>query len=66
LTPTATTSVDPAKPVKVYTDHRNLEYFMTTKQLTVNFKIKYRPGKEGQKVETGLSDSSLARPLKDD
>lgn len=22
-------SVDPAKPVKVYTDHRNLEYFMT-------------------------------------
>ena len=26
-------SAAPDKPVKVYTDHKNLEYFMTTKQL---------------------------------
>ena len=26
-------SVDPNRPVKVYTDHKNLEYFITTKQL---------------------------------
>ena len=26
-------SVDPKRPVKVYTDHKNLEQFMTTKQL---------------------------------
>ena len=26
-------SVDPEKLVKIYTDHKNLEYFMTTKQL---------------------------------
>ena len=56
-------SVDPSNPVKVYTDHRNLEYFMTTKQLTrrqarwaeflseFNFKIMYRPGKQGQKPD---------------
>ena len=56
-------SVDPSNPVKVYTDHRNLEYFMSTKQLTrrqarwaeflseFNFKIMYRPGKQGQKPD---------------
>ena len=27
------TNVDPERPVKVYTDHKNLEYFMTMKQL---------------------------------
>jgi hypothetical protein len=57
------TSVDPSNPVKVYTDHKNLEYFMSTKQLTrrqarwaeflseFNFKIMYRPGKQGQKPD---------------
>jgi hypothetical protein len=57
------TSVAPENPVKVYTDHRNLEHFMTTKQLNrrqarwaeflseFNFKIMYRPGKDGQKPD---------------
>lgn len=56
-------SVDPNKPVKVYTDHKNLEHFMTTKQLNrrqarwakflseFNFKIMYRPGKQGEKPD---------------
>ena len=47
--------------VKVYIDHRNLEYFMITKQLNqwqacwakflseFNFKIMYKPGKQGEK-----------------
>ena len=59
------------KPVKVLTDHQNLEYFMTTKQLNrqqarwakflseFNFKISYRPGKEGKKPDT------LTRPAQD-
>ena len=46
------------------TDHRNLEHFMTTKQLNrrqarwaeflseFNFRITYRPGKEGEKPDT--------------
>ena len=50
-------------PVKVITDHRNLEYFMTTKLLNrrqarwseflsrFNFKIVYRPGKQGAKPD---------------
>jgi RNase H-like domain found in reverse transcriptase/Reverse transcriptase (RNA-dependent DNA polymerase)/Integrase zinc binding domain/Integrase core domain/Chromo (CHRromatin Organisation MOdifier) domain/Aspartyl protease len=50
-------------PVKVLTDHKNLQYFMTTKQLThrqtrwaeylsrFDFKIMYRPGKQGQKPD---------------
>src|SRR5437667_1473928 len=50
-------------PVKVLTDHKNLQYFMTTKQLThrqtrwaeylsrFDFKITYRPGKQGQKPD---------------
>lgn len=72
-------SVDPAKPVKVYTDHRNLEYFMTTKQLTrrqarwaeflseFNFKIMYRPGKQGQKPDSLTRRSQdLPKDLKDD
>ena len=56
-------SVDPEKPVKVYTDHKNFEHFMTTKQLNrrqacrakflseFNFKISYRPGKQGEKPD---------------
>ncbi|KKF92157.1 Retrotransposable element Tf2 155 kDa protein type 1 [Ceratocystis platani] len=51
-------------PVKVITDHRNLEYFMSTKQLNrrqarwsellsrFNFHIVYRPGKLGGKPDS--------------
>ena len=51
------------KPVKVLIDHQNLEHFMTIKQLNrwqarwaefrseFNFKISYRPGKEGEKPD---------------
>ena len=57
-------SAAPDKPIKVYTDHKNLEHFMTTKQLNrrqaswaeflseFNFKIMYRPGKQGEKPDT--------------
>ena len=50
-------------PVQVLTDHRNLEYFMTTKTLTrrqarwaeflsqFNFKIQYRLGRLGTKLD---------------
>ncbi|KAK9652865.1 hypothetical protein HCH54_010281 [Aspergillus fumigatus] len=50
-------------PIKVITDHRNLEYFMSTKLLNrrqarwseflsrFNFKIVYRPGKQGVKPD---------------
>lgn len=49
--------------VKVLSDHQNLEYFMTTKELNrrqvrwaellseFNFKIKFRPGKQGAKPD---------------
>ena len=52
-----------AYPVKVITDHKNLEYFTTTKQLSrrqarwaeylsrFDFKITYRPGKLGGKPD---------------
>ena len=72
-------SVSPDQPVKVLTDHQNLEVFMTTKQFNrrqarwaeflseFNFKITYRPGKEGEKPDiltrlaqdkpTGVDDS---------
>jgi hypothetical protein len=57
------TSVPPEGPVKVLSNHRNLEYFMTTKQLNrrqacwaeflseFNFKIQYRPGTQGTKPD---------------
>lgn len=50
-------------PVRVITDHRNLEYFTITKLLNrrqarwseflsrFNFKITYRPGKQGAKPD---------------
>ena len=56
-------SVSPNQLVKVLTNHQNLEVFMTTKQLNrrqakwaeflleFNFKITYRPGKEGEKPD---------------
>jgi len=49
------------KPIRVFTDHKNLVTFLTTKELNerqarwiqelsqYNFKIEYRPGKEGGK-----------------
>jgi hypothetical protein len=55
---------DPNKPVKVYSDHRSLEYFMTTKKLNrrqarwseflseFQFQIQYRPGKQGTKPDS--------------
>lgn len=50
-------------PVSVFTDHKSLEYFMTTKKLTrrqarwaellseFNFVITYRPGKQNEKAD---------------
>ena len=50
-------------PVKILSDHKNLEYFMSTKLLNrrqarwseflsrFQFKISYRPGKQGQKPD---------------
>lgn len=52
-----------AHPIKVITDHKNLEYFTTTKQLSrrqarwseflsrFQFQISYRPGKQGGKPD---------------
>jgi hypothetical protein len=52
------------EPVQVLSDHKNLEYFMTTKQLNrrqarwaeflseFNFRITYRPGTEGTKPDS--------------
>ena len=52
------------EPVRVLIDHQNLKHFMTTKQLNrkqtrwaeflseYNFRITYRPGKEGEKPDT--------------
>lgn len=71
------TSVAPENPVKVYTDHRNLEHFMTTKQLNrrqarwaeflseFNFKVMYRPGRDGQKPDI-LTRRSQDVPLDSD
>ena len=58
----AGTPVD--SPIKILTDHKNLEYFMTSKQLNrrqarwaeflaeFNFKIAYRPGTQGTKPDS--------------
>lgn len=63
-----------ALPVKVLSDHKNLEWFMTTKQLNrrqarwaeflsqFNFKICYRPGSLGQKPDS-LTRRSQDLPL---
>ena len=52
------------RPVQVFTDHKNLVTFMSTKELSeqqgrwqeflsqYNFRIIYRPGKEGRKLDT--------------
>lgn len=53
-----------ADPIEIFSDHKALEYFMTTKQLNrrqarwaeflseFNFIIKYRPGKQGTKPDS--------------
>ena len=70
-------SVSTNQPVKVLTDHQNLEHFMTTKQLNCrqarwaeflsefDFKITYRPGKEGEKPDT-LTRLAQDRPKESD
>ena len=64
-------------PVRVLTDHQNLEHFMTTKQLNrrqarwakflleFNFRITYRPGKKGEKPDT-LTRLAQDRPKRFD
>lgn len=56
-------SVSANQPIKVFTDHKNLKQFITTKQLNCqqarwaeflskfNFKINSKPGKEGEKPD---------------
>jgi hypothetical protein len=65
-------------PITVLTDHRNLEYFMTTKELTrrqvrwseflsqFDFVLKYRPGKESIKPDSLTRRSQDLPQDKDD
>ena len=65
------------EPVQVLTDHQNLEHLMTTKQLNrrqarwaeffseFNFRVTYRPGKEGEKPDT-LTRLAQDRPKRFD
>ena len=62
------------EPIKIFTDHKNLEYFMSTKKLSrrqarwseimsrYNFKIVYRPGKQNM-VADALTRRGDADPL---
>jgi len=71
-------SAEPDQPTEVLTDHRNLEYFMTTKQLNrrqarwneflsgFNFKIAYRPGVQGTKPDSLTRRSQDLPQSKDD
>ena len=64
-------------PVKVLTDHKGLEYFMTTKKLTpsqarwaeflseYNFIISYQSGKKNEKVDA-LIKKLNERPISED
>ena len=64
-------------PIRVLSDHKNLEYFMSTKELTrrqvrwllyltrFDFKIVYRPGKQGAKPDA-LTRRSMDLPLPGD
>ncbi len=66
-----------AHPIEVLSDHRNLQYFCTTKQLShrqarwseylsrFNFKIKYRPGSQGQKSDA-LTRRSQDQPAQEE
>ena len=71
-------SVDPKRPMKVYIDHKNLEHFMTTKQLNwqqaywakflskFNFKIMYRPEKQDEKPNVLTCQfQDLSKDIKD-
>ena len=71
-------SMDSEKLVKVYTNHKNLEHFMTTKQLNCqqicwakfllefNFKISYRPGKQEKKPNVlTRSSQDLSKDIED-
>ena len=61
--------VSASNQVKIYTNHKNLEYFMTTKQLNwqqvrwakflfkFNFKIIYRSGKQGEQPDVLMQRS---------
>ncbi|TKA50332.1 hypothetical protein B0A49_13656, partial [Cryomyces minteri] len=67
-----------AFPVQVITDHRNLEYYMTTKRLSrrqarwseylsrFNFVIQYRPGKQGTKPDALTRRSGDLPSLEED
>ena len=64
-------------PVRVLTDHKGLEYFMTTKKLTprqarwaeflskFNFKVTYQTGKKNDKVDA-LTRRPNERPISDE
>ena len=71
-------SMDPKKPVKVYTDYKNLKHFMNTKQLNCwqarwvkflsefNFKISYRSENQGEKPDVLTHQSQdLSKGIKD-
>lgn len=57
-------TTDPGRKIKVLSDHRSLEYFMSTKELNrrqarwseflseFQFQIQYRPGKQGTKPDS--------------
>ena len=64
-------------PIKVLSDHKNLQYFATTKQLShrqarwseylsrFNFTITYRPGKDGEKPDA-LTRRSQDQPAQNE
>ena len=64
-------------PVKVLTDHKGLEYFMTTKKLTLkqarwaeflsefNFKVTYQTGKKNEKADA-LTRKPNNQPISDE
>ena len=71
-------SMDSKRPVKMYTDHKNLKHFMTTKQLNqqqaqwaeflleFNFKIMYRSEKQGEKLNILTCQSQdLSKSIED-
>jgi len=72
-------SASDAMPTRVLTDHKSLEYFMTTKKLSrrqarwaellsqYNFKIDYRPGAANGKADalTRREDSDVSRAKED-
>lgn len=65
-------------PVRIFTDHKSLEYFMESKELTrrqarwsekladFNFKITYRPGKQNDKADALTRMPGSTPPGKED